>query len=127
MSTDSTTPQFDIDNIQGDILYALLMIDLSVTHLYESSVGVPKKVEEYIFLQIVTEKVDQFKKDLCDIIPFITTTRQAEAFQAAIGKSKEDAGRNHGEANPVTPLIPVVGVTIGFSTFGLAKVWITGG
>jgi hypothetical protein len=78
--------------------------------------GVPKKVEEYIFLQIVD--VEKFRVDLAKLVPFITSTRQVLDDLNAIAKSKQDAAS---EGRP-SPLVPLLGVTVGLSSSGLTKV-----
>jgi hypothetical protein len=108
---------FDLDNIQGDVL-CVPTISHFVYHLISFCLrlGVPKKVEEYIFLQIVN--VEKFRLDLWKLVPFVTSTRQVLDDLNAIAKSKQNAAS---EGRP-SPLIPLLGVTVGLSSSGLSKV-----
>jgi hypothetical protein len=84
--------------------------------LFGLRLGVPKKVEEYIFLQIAN--VEKFRVDLAKLVPFVTSTRQVLDDLNAIAKSKQNAAS---EGRP-SPLIPLLGVTVGLSSSGLSKV-----
>ncbi|KAF8625444.1 hypothetical protein AX17_006845 [Amanita inopinata Kibby_2008] len=90
--------QLDLNNIQGDIL-----------------VGLPKKTATNLFFQITN--VEQFRKQLNKLIPLITTAEQALKGRQAIEDHKRNA--SHGKH-----LIPMAGVNISFSHFGLAKMGI---
>ncbi|EIN07233.1 Dyp-type peroxidase [Punctularia strigosozonata HHB-11173 SS5] len=88
----------DLNNIQGDVI-----------------IGLPKKVEECIFLDITD--VDCFRKCLKQIAPLITSTSQVQADLASIAASKKKAAA---EGHP-PPLLPIVGTNISFSHWGLQK------
>ncbi|KAK7678568.1 hypothetical protein QCA50_018440 [Cerrena zonata] len=100
MST--TVPPVDINNVQGDIL-----------------AGIPKKFEATLFFNI-DDNVTAFRKNLTKVIPFITTTTQAQGIRASILKHKQEAAARGAQAD----LVPVVGVTLAFSQFGLKKIGI---
>ncbi|EJF56508.1 Dyp-type peroxidase [Dichomitus squalens LYAD-421 SS1] len=90
-------------NVQGDIL-----------------VGLPKKVQHYLFFQIDND-VTSFRKRLGLLIPLITTTAQVQDDRAKIAANKEAAAKE-GKA---PELLKLSGVNIAFSQFGLTKLGIT--
>ena len=81
------------------------------------SVGLPKKVQHYLFFQI-DDDVTAFRKRLSLLIPLITTTTQAQEDRAKIAANKKKAAE---EGRP-PELLKVSGVNIAFSQFGLHKV-----
>ncbi|PIL28565.1 hypothetical protein GSI_08606 [Ganoderma sinense ZZ0214-1] len=99
----STLLPLDPANVQGDIL-----------------VGLPKKVQHYLFFQI-DDDVAAFRKRLHLLIPFITNTTQAQDDRAKIAAHKKAAveqGKNY-------EFLQLSGVNIAFSQFGLTKLGIT--
>jgi hypothetical protein len=66
-------------------------------------------VQEFVFIQITN--VERFRQDLVKLAPLVATTRQVQAQQDAINNAKGSAD-----------LIPIVGLTVGFSNFALKKV-----
>ena len=80
--------------------------------------GIPKKFETSFFFTI--EDVQTFRKKLTNVIPFITTSTQAQEKRSAISEHKRLAFEQGNEAG----LVPCVGVTLAFSALGLTKVWI---
>ncbi|KAI0077314.1 peroxidase TAP [Panus rudis PR-1116 ss-1] len=101
MST--TPPPLDLNNVQGDILSGLL-----------------KKLELTLFFQI-GDDVDTFRKQLSQVIPLITTTTQAQNNRATVAKHKQEAKAQGRRADT----LPIVGVSLAFSQFGLNKLGIT--
>ncbi|KAK0199294.1 peroxidase TAP [Desarmillaria ectypa] len=96
-----TIPSLDLNNIQGDILG-----------------GLPKKTETCFFFQITNP--NSFKAHLKLFIPLIKTTAQVVADRKAINDQKKKTP--HGQK---PSLIPMVGVNIAFSRFGIDKLGIT--
>lgn len=76
-----------------------------------------KKLETTVFFQI-GDDVQSFRKQLTQIIPLITTTPQAAERRAQVAKNKQEAAQQGRKAD----LLPIVGVTLAFSKFGLTKV-----
>ena len=73
--------------------------------------------EKTIFFTI-SDDVATFRKQLTQVIPLITTTTQAQNTRATIVKNKQTAA-----AKGIKPsVVPVVGVTLGFSRTGVTKV-----
>ncbi|KAM5542891.1 hypothetical protein V8D89_003275 [Ganoderma adspersum] len=98
----STLPPFNPANIQGDIL-----------------VGLPKKVQHYLFFQI-GDDVTAFRKRLRLLIPLITTTTQVQDDRTKIAANKKKAAEQH----KAPELLRLSGVNIAFSQFGLNKLGI---
>ncbi|CAL1715804.1 unnamed protein product [Somion occarium] len=96
----TTVPPVDLKNIQGDIL-----------------AGIPKKFETTMFFQISND-VEGFRKRLTQIVPLITTTTEVSGHREAISKNKEEAAAQGRKPD----LLPIVGVTLAFSQFGLKKI-----
>ena len=108
----------NLDNIQGDILYVCdHVIQIEPCWAY-GSLGIPKKFETSFFFTV--EDVQTFRKQLTNVIPFITTSTQAQEKRSAISEHKRLAFEQGNEAG----LVPSVGVTLAFSALGLTKVWI---
>ena len=78
--------------------------------------GIPKKFETSFFFTI--EDAEAFRKQLTYVIPFITTSAQAQEKRSAIAEHKRLALDQGCEAS----LVPCVGVTVAFSALGLTKV-----
>ncbi|KAK0435361.1 peroxidase TAP [Armillaria borealis] len=91
----------DFNNIQGDVLG-----------------GLPKKTQTCLFFRITN--VILFKAQLKLFIPLVKTTAQVVADRKAIDDHKKKTP--HGEK---PALIPMVGVNIAFSRFGIDKLGIT--
>jgi len=90
-------PALNFTNIQGDII-----------------LGLPKKVEEYVFFQITDTHL--FKKQLNQVIPYITTMAEVQHDLDLIAAHKK-LDKN--------TLIKLTGTNISFSQFGLTKLGIT--
>ncbi|KAG8529720.1 uncharacterized protein KY384_005201 [Bacidia gigantensis] len=91
MST-SAPPPLDLNNIQGDIL-----------------VGIAKKTETYYFFQIDSSRVNDFRKQLSQLVPLIYTSAKSQDDKKKIADRKRtDAG-----------LLKIGGVNIVFSRKGL--------
>ena len=73
--------------------------------------GLPKKVQEYVFFQI--KDVNNFKKKLALFIPQITTMAQVIKDYDQINANK---------ALGIVELLKLSGTNISFSQFGLTKV-----
>ncbi|KAK0470216.1 peroxidase TAP [Desarmillaria tabescens] len=95
-----TTPSLDLNNIQGDTLG-----------------GLPKKTETCLFFQIT--KTSLFKAHLKLFIPLIKTTAQVISDRKAIDGLKKVTSPGQ---TPI--LLPMVGVNIAFSHFGVDKLGI---
>ena len=67
----------------------------------------------------ITDDVVSFRKQLGEIVPHITTTVQAQHIRDTIIKNKQEAAAKGTKPDE----IPVVGVTLAFSKFGLTKVY----
>ena len=67
----------------------------------------------------ITDDVASFRKQLGEIVPHITTTVQAQHIKDTIIKNKQEAAAKGTKPDE----IPVVGVTLAFSKFGLTKVY----
>ncbi|KAK7678571.1 hypothetical protein QCA50_018443 [Cerrena zonata] len=98
----TTVPPVNLSNVQGDIL-----------------AGIPKKFETTIFFNINND-VAAFRKHLTQVVPLITTTTQAKGTRDSILQHKQNAAAQGVQA----ALLPVVGVTLGFSQLGLKKIGI---
>ena len=67
----------------------------------------------------ITDDVASFRKQLGEIVPHITTTVQAQHIRDTIIRNKQEAAAKGTKPDE----IPVVGVTLAFSRFGLTKVY----
>ena len=81
------------------------------------SLGLPKKVQHYLFFQI-DDDVTAFRKRLHLLIPHITTTTQVHHDRSKIADNKKKAA----EQGKAPELILLSGINIAFSQFGLNKV-----
>lgn len=84
-------PPLDFNNIQGDILLG----------------GLPKKTQTFLFFQIDKNRVKDFRTQLGQFVPLITTTAQAIK-----DREKIKEGRGQG-------LLKLSGVNVAFSQKGL--------
>jgi hypothetical protein len=84
--------------------------------------GLPKKAELFFFFQI--ERVDTFRSHLSNLIPLITTARQAENNRYYINASREKLRMKANTADGKTGyrLLPINGINIAFSAKGIQKV-----
>ncbi|KAK0496631.1 peroxidase TAP [Armillaria luteobubalina] len=96
-----TTPSLDLNNIQGDVLG-----------------GLPKKTQTCLFFQITNTAL--FKAQLKLFIPLVKTTSQVIADRKAIDDHKKKTPQGQ-----IPILLPMVGVNIAFSRFGMDKLGIT--
>lgn len=96
-----TTPSLDLNNIQGDVLG-----------------GLPKKTQTSLFFQITNTAL--FKAQLKLFIPLVKTTAQVIADRKAIDDHKKKTPQGQ-----IPILLPMVGVNIAFSRFGMDKLGIT--
>ncbi|KAK0468764.1 peroxidase TAP [Armillaria novae-zelandiae] len=96
-----TTPSLDLNNIQGDVLG-----------------GLPKKTQTCLFFQITNTIL--FKVQLNLFIPLVKTSAQVIADRKAIDDHKKNT-----LLSQIPTLIPMVGVNIAFSRFGIDKLGIT--
>jgi Dyp-type peroxidase family len=94
------TSTLDLNNIQGDILS-----------------GLPKKTQTYVFFQI--KDVNLFRRQLALFVPIVKTVAEVLKDRKAIDDNK----RKHPGGNP--ELIPMVGVNIAFSSYGLTLLGLT--
>ncbi|PPR04666.1 hypothetical protein CVT24_011883 [Panaeolus cyanescens] len=92
-STGPAVDKLDLKNIQGDILS-----------------GLPKKTEFYYFFNITDGP--EFRKDLCDLVPLITTVDQVLKDRKRIDDHKKQK---------LPGLVPLTGVNISFSHLGFVK------
>ena len=81
-------------------------------------VGLPKKTQTYLFFQIDPARVQDFRTQLADLVPLITTTVQAQDDLEKIAKSK----RSSVEKGMAPAVLKLAGVNILFSHKGLVKV-----
>ncbi|EJC98275.1 DyP-type peroxidase [Fomitiporia mediterranea MF3/22] len=95
-STAWPTPQ-DLDDLQGDIV-----------------LGIPKFAEDFLFFNITN--VANFKNDLKQIVPSITTTTQVQKMQQQIAQNKL-AG--------IVDLVKISAINIAFTESGLKKLGVT--
>jgi Dyp-type peroxidase family len=100
--TTTTPPPLDLNNIQGDIL-----------------VGLPKKTQTYAFYQIAN--ATEFRKRLSALIPFITTSTQAQGHKELIKQIKASTAQH----NAPPPILKLAGINIAFSHNGLHKLGLT--
>jgi len=118
LPTKPAPPQanLDLNNIQGDILYVSTVRYCFWTpnSLFYFRSGLPKKTETYVFFQISEPK--KFKTDLRKFIPLVKTVAGALKDRDDISKHKK------GTIGGKPTLIPMFGVNISFSHFGLKKV-----
>ncbi|KAK0516663.1 hypothetical protein JMJ35_001266 [Cladonia borealis] len=102
----SSLPPLDLKNVQGDILTG----------------GLPKKTETFYFFQIEPAYVRDFRTQLTQLLPLITTT--AEVLNEQIPKitqSKKDAA----EQGKAPRILEMSGVNIAFTHKGLILMGIT--
>ncbi|ERF68523.1 hypothetical protein EPUS_05662 [Endocarpon pusillum Z07020] len=94
----------DLNNIQGDILK-----------------GFPKKTETFYFFRIDDNRVKEFREQLTELVPLITTTNQIKDDRRKIDENKKKgAERQHGPPK----LLKMCGVGLSFSHKGLEKIGI---
>lgn len=86
------------------------------------SKGLPKKAETFLFFQIDDAKVQEFRSQLANLIPLITTAAQALDDQKKILQSKHDAAHK----KVAYPLLKLSGVNVAFTHSGLRKVSFAG-
>lgn len=67
-----TPPALDFNNVQGDILLG----------------GLPKKTQTFLFFQIDKNRVQDFRTQLSQLVPLITTTAQTVKDRARIAQNK---------------------------------------
>ena len=91
----------DLNNIQGDILS-----------------GLPKRTQTYFFFQIDDARVKEFRLDLAQLVPSITTTAQVKNDREKIAQYKKSVA----DGKTGQSLIEMSGVNIAFSQKGLQKV-----
>lgn len=107
--------QVNPSNIQGDILYVAIpcckAIPTILTLVFISGLGLPKKVETFIFFQITDAK--NFIENLKELAPLIKTTEQVLQDRDDIDKHKK-SGKGG--------LIVMSGVNIALSYTGLRAV-----
>lgn len=92
-----------------------ILIHDNVPHLIIGSVGLPKKFEAYWFLQINDDHVNDFRTQLNELVPLVTSTADGFRDLAKIAHHKRDSSGRH-------TLLKLSGVNIAFSQKGLAKV-----
>ena len=102
-------PKIDRKNVQGDILWVLVLKSLEQKLIY-NRVGFNKKFESFYFFRIVS--VPEFKSQLLDFKPSITTVEGALEQREAVAQFKRE---NEG-------LLTVSAVNIAFSFKGVNKV-----
>ncbi|KAI0833767.1 Dyp-type peroxidase [Trametes gibbosa] len=93
----------DLNNVQGDIIG-----------------GLPKKVQQYLIFTIDDNNVPGFRKALNQFITLVTTAAQVQQTRSQIAANKKTAL----EQGKTPELLPLVGVNIAFSHFGLRKMGI---
>lgn len=105
------TAEFDLTNIQGDILYAKKSPFISYFNDTYRRSGLPKKTETYILFTITN--ATKFRKDLSKLIPLIKTVAGVLVDRQAIEAHKKLG---------LPGLIPITGVNISFSHLGFTTV-----
>jgi hypothetical protein len=101
-------PPLNLDDVQGDILLVYLVFFSNIeANIYR--IGLPKRLEAYWFIEI--KKPSEFRTQLLELIPLITSSTQA--------KKDEKACFDHrGNDDDLT----LTGVNISFSRKGLDEV-----
>ncbi|MCJ1437601.1 hypothetical protein MMC27_006988 [Xylographa pallens] len=74
-------------------------------------------MQSYYFFTIDENRVQTFRTQLLQLVPFITTTTQATDDQAKIAAAKKTAA----EGNVAPPLLKISGVNIAFTQKGLVQ------
>ena len=80
--------------------------------------GLAKKTQTYFFFQIDPARVQDFRTQLADLVPLITTTAQAQNDKKEITKKK----RSSVEKGVAPAVLTLAGVNILFSHKGLVMV-----
>jgi hypothetical protein len=89
-------------------------------------VGLPKKTETFFFFVINEAKATDFRRQLKQLLPSITSCKQASGDRSELAKhkkSKTAPGKHTVPSKKDDPeLLKLVGVNIAFSFTGLEKV-----
>ncbi len=81
--------------------------------------GFPKKTEIFFFFRIDDDRVKEFREQLTELVPLITTTNQVKEDRKKIDELKKRRAERKGD----TPnLLKMCGVSLSFSHKGLEKV-----
>jgi len=80
--------------------------------------GLPKKTETYFFFQIDNARVHEFRTQLTQLVPLITTTAQVLSDRAKITQNKNDAA----DKKVAPPLLTMSGLNLSFTHKGLVQV-----
>lgn len=80
--------------------------------------GLPKRTQTFFFFQINKDRVQDFRTQLVQLAPLITTTAQVIKDRAKIDENKKQAA----DSNAKPDLVKLVGVNIAFSHKGLVQV-----
>ena len=81
-------------------------------------IGLPKKTQTYLFFQIDANRVNEFRKQLAQLIPLISTSAQLTSDRQKIAENKKSAA----EKNLAVSLLKLSGLNISFSQKGLVQV-----
>ena len=77
------------------------------------SLGLPKKVQHYVFFQI-DDNVAAFRKHLHQLVPHLTSSAHVAHHRSTIAAHKEAASK----IGIVPPLLRIAGINIAFSHSG---------
>jgi hypothetical protein len=104
-------------NVQGDIMCVIISFlqRFRCTQTYRS-VGISKRFEDFIFLVITNPET--FRKQLGELVPYITTAHDVLHLRQEIQEAKKKAK----ESGTPMPLLQCRSTTIGFSAEGVRKV-----
>lgn len=96
----------------------VITINIQIILIPSYRVGLAKKSELFFFFQIDAARVHDFRSQLLQLIPLVTTTAQAQNDRQSISQNKRSTTEN---AQP-PPLLKMSSVNISFSQKGLTLV-----
>jgi len=79
--------------------------------------GIPKKTETFFFFEIDKDRIHDFRTQLAQLLPLITSTAQIINDRERISQNKDAAGKDGS-----LPLLELSGVNIAFTHKGLLQV-----
>lgn len=68
----------DVNNVQGDILYLHVVVSSFFVHSFFTGKGFPRRPRPFIFFRIDDNRVKEFREQLTELVPLITTTNQVK-------------------------------------------------
>lgn len=103
----------DLKNIQGDILSVIPPLSHPLLLTIHRAGGLPKKSQIFYFFQIDKNHIQDFRIQLKQFIPLITSNAQSVSDHDKIAQHKKNGDKS---------LLKLSGVNISFSQKGLAAV-----